>query len=114
MLELLFLSVVCFFLGWRFGRFIMAKQLQFTLDELAEESAVTDNAPTLCTIEQINDLYFLYEEVTQTFLAKSNSIEGLAEQIKSHTAIDSAVAIMVEDDGAENLFWFCEGKVKQI
>jgi hypothetical protein len=114
MLELLFLSVVCFFLGWRFGRFIMAKQLQFTLEELAEESFVVDNDPTLCTIEQINGLYFLYEEFTQTFLAKSSSIEGLAEQVKSHTAINNAVARMVEDEDGENLFWFCEGKVKQL
>lgn len=92
---LLLVFIFAFWLGkqWAYTSiaykfFRLAKQHGIDLDK--EEPIVTINKIPDCNIEVHNDMMYLFEKNTDTFLCQGQTFEELATKLKNHLGITQA------------------------
>lgn len=105
-----FLALIVAFI---LGMFVMSKiiyyRIRTTLEEaginIEAEEKVAVNTVKKYFVENINELLYLYEHTTNSFIAQGKTLAELAQLAKENSKV-AAVSYNKE------VFWFVDGEVK--
>lgn len=111
--------LIAFFLGWVVGSIYtnyqhlkgmrqIAKEQGMDLDAMANSIANKElrRIPVFYTEKQ-NQVIYLYDKYSNTFVSQGNTLEELAKKVVEHNKIN--VALVVDGDKE---FWFFNGEIK--
>ena len=104
---LLYISGV--FVGWYFGSayqiYIMRKTIKSLLNQIDNPTAIKNNETTL-TIEEVNNVFYVYDSETNEFICQGATIEEVAENFNKRKGNISASLVH-----NNTTIFFIDGKV---